>query len=283
MKSTVLLLSSFLFILSCSRSNKNATQTSDNILYSVPFKGEGTPRININLNDSIQIPAIFDTGCPVPLAITEHLTDSLNISKYNLKIKIEDSIQKMVDSTIIIPKTTPLGKRTLAILGYSIFKDEIVKISWKDKSLSILKDTIFLTDYIRIPFTINDLNPTISVTFYSQGQQTRLKDICIDTGLNGSSFLLREDRLNKIKSFTSTDFGIPIDGSTHSINRFKADSIIMGNLNIKDLLIHTAPPTFSKGFSNKDGLIGTSILNRFDVVFDFKNKIMYLKPLYERL
>jgi hypothetical protein len=165
-----------------------------------------------------------------------------------------------------------LGNRIDGILGVNSFSNRSHKIDFIKKKLTFTEkhngyDSIsfsFIDDKIYIPldYTINEIQYT--------------GKFLLDLG----SPMTVLNSTNQIKLFKGADL-ITIGGVGGVTNRktFFIDILKLGNYDIKNYPIDLSTDTSGAlASTNFDGLIGTDILDDFDIIINLKNKILYIKP-----
>ncbi len=261
--------------------------------------------IELKINNKGPFNFILDTGVGLMLITDPKLVDSINIvNKRTLKINgigegdayeayatsalnIDIPGLMSYDVAAAILKTDHFGLSNYAgipihgLLGYEFFNNLAVKIDFSDSTLSVSRprDIKLFRKGNRIPMSIEDRKPYIEtkVTF-PDGSKTNDK-LVVDLGA-GHSLSLE----NIIKShglpekFIAANLGVgltgPVSGFLSRVKEFE-----IGRFKIKNVI--TSFPEgdqFTTLMVKRDGNMGIGILKRFDVIIDYPDSAMYLKP-----
>jgi hypothetical protein len=164
------------------------------------------------------------------------------------------------------------------IIPWQFFDKKIIEISFSKKYIRELSNTMDLAGYDSLKIEIQNGFLGIPVAVSVQGKKIK-EFVMIDTGCNGD--------INFSYSIVSK-YGIKSDsaffGEAHGINgihkefSFHIDTIQVGNyfLTQKNRVAFSLDKQRPCPFS---GLLGTGILQHFDIVLDLKNYCLYLKPV----
>ena len=84
------------------------------------------------------------------------------------------------------------------------------------------------------------------------------------------------NNVNKKRNYYSKYGGV---GGETSRNDFIAKSLFIGDYELNDFVMDYSEDKYGALSSNKNlGLLGNRILEKFDIIIDFRNSILYLKP-----
>ena len=190
------------------------------------------------------------------------------------------------DYTIVGDFKPVFNNEMSGVIGWNFFKDYIIQINYVNKTMDFVRNNEYIdNNYDSIPLILEngfiyvDMKIVINNKLILQGKYI------LDTGYGGSVILtstVSDD--NKFDSIIKNK--IPFSSKKSAIGGgvsgfcFRADSIKLGN--------HIIPVPVIEYSSNKYGLlanrggcigiIGNRILEKFDVIFDFKNLVLYIKP-----
>ena len=179
-----------------------------------------------------------------------------------------------------------LGDFADGIIGKKYFEGNVLEINYIHKYIRLDKDfsVIDTSGYMKInmkkennrlfvPISIR-INDTVTIQDYS----------LLDIGLGGSilitshtadKYKLSDKIIEKIPYYTK--YG-GVSGSSYSYD-FRAYLIEIGNFQIDSVTMsYSEDKSGSLSHSSHVGLLGNEILERFDVIIDFKNNDLYLKP-----
>jgi hypothetical protein len=169
------------------------------------------------------------------------------------------------------------------MIGFEVFRRLVTRIDYGKKTLTLIKPAAFQPprDAVAVKFAFYDQHPQVDGAF--EGLPGKFD---IDTGsrteLNITKpfvdrYSLRE---KNPKGVLAVD-GWGVGGPTQSYVT-RASDLQLGGVTIRDLV---ASLTLRKGGSFSDpnyaGNVGTRLLKRFVVTFDYGNQVMYLKRLPE--
>jgi hypothetical protein len=262
--------------------------------------------IQLNINNKGPFNFILDTGVGLMIITEPKLIDSINIA-YKRTIKISglgagDDDEAYITSAlnIDIPGLTShdVGAAILKIdhfnlsgyagmpihglLGYEFFNGLAVKINFSDSTLNICRPTdlhIFRNGY-KVPITIEDRKPYMQANItFPNGKKVNSK-LVIDIGAGHPVSIENMIRNNGLpQKFIAANLGIGLNGP---INGFisRIDEIELGKYKIKNVLASFPDDTKNPIISSipRDGNLGIGLLKKFDVIFDYSDNVMYLKP-----
>lgn len=166
------------------------------------------------------------------------------------------------------------------LLGYEFFSQLAVKINFARSELvvSAPKNMRYYRRSVRLPITIEDRKPYLSANVTFANGTTKLSKLVIDLGAGHfiSMENLAKDNVlqpNRI----SADLGVGITGTlTGYLSRVKA--VELGKYTVKNVI--AAFPDDSKIIPSvpRDGNLGIGLLKKFNVILDYPNNAIYLKP-----
>jgi len=282
--------------------------TSEENKITVPFQiSNNLVVIPVEIN-GVKLNFLLDTGVEKTILFSLEDTDSVQFD-YVEKIKVRGlgsgksidalhskrnklAISGLVDNNhevfIILDQdlnfSSQLGIPIHGIIGYHFFKKNFIEIDYKKKRLNIYKSvTSFsarkLKRYDAIPISIEIEKPYINAIANVNSVDIPIK-LLVDTG--GSDALWLFENKKNIQSppnffvdFLGRGFSGNIYGKRSRIKNFKIGK--------QELTSPTTsfPDTLSLQSVNmvegRNGSVGGEILKRFDVLFDYSNKTMYLK------
>lgn len=173
------------------------------------------------------------------------------------------------------------------IFGFHFMENKVIGIDFVNQLLYITESTqsLPLNDFQKIPFELKDKKIIIDAAVQFTDNFTYNGKFVVDTG--------SDNTLN----FTS-DFAKIVKLDTIIKNKVHRNSIAMGignyssnfsfnlpKLSIADSPIHNVFVDYSvdesgalSSSNNYDGIIGNSILERFDILIDYTTNHLYLKP-----
>lgn len=175
-----------------------------------------------------------------------------------------------------------LGTDINGILGTDFFKDYIVDINYLKKKVTvskkIRKSKRLLKKYERYDLSIYNDRPYIN-TIIGQDDEFTSGDLLIDTGSSDALWVYKfEDHIKKPEVSFSDYLGFGVSGDIYG-ERSKIGSLQLGKHILNDVLVSFPNDTtlIQKYKKGTQGSIGGEVFRRFHVIFDFKNKSLYLK------
>lgn len=181
--------------------------------------------------------------------------------------------------------SSQVGIPVNGIIGFNFFKNYLVETDYERKKIFVYKETEkirkkIIKNYKSIDINIENGKPYIKV-------QVQLKERIIETKMlldNGSSdaIWLFENQKNKIEipeqnidDYLGRGFSGDIFGKRSRIDKLKIDNFEFINP------ITSFPDSLSVKNSNlvnnREGSIGSEILMRFDIIYDYPNSKIYFK------
>jgi hypothetical protein len=262
--------------------------------------------IKVKINDKGPYNFALDTGVGFMLITDSTLVDSINIPNKRtikitglgtgesleayvtpaLKIDIDGLISHNVSAAVF--KKDALGLSSYSgmpihgLLGYEFFNRLAVKISFSDSTIQVAepKNMRFYKRGVKIPLSIENGKPyfTTKVVF-ADGTEKQSK-LIVDLG--AGHFLSMENVENKNvlqKISIPANLGMSLNGLIDgTVSRIK--EVNLGKYRMKNII--TAFPDYNarlKALSAKrDGNMGVAMLKKFDVIFNYPDGLMYLRP-----
>jgi hypothetical protein len=264
--------------------------------------------IQLKINDRGPFNFILDTGVGLMIITEPKLVDSINIqNKRTIKLsgmgegeafeayvtpplKIDIPGLTSYDVAAAILKTDHFSLSNFAgihihgLLGYEFFNNLAVKLNFMDSTLTVYRpqDVRLFKKGNKIPITIEGHKPYLEAkVMLPNGTEQKCK-LVIDLGAGHPVSL--ENMIKKHglpQKFISANLGV---GLTGPISGFlsRIDEIDFGKYKIKKVI--TSFPndydaeTLKYLSVPRDGNLGTGLLKRFMVIFDYRDNALYLKP-----
>jgi len=261
--------------------------------------------IQLNINDKGPFNFILDTGVGLMLITDPKLVDSIHVLNKrtikiaglgegedyeayitpNLKVYIPGLLSYDVGAAIL--KTDHFGLSNYSglqihgLLGYEFFNNLVVKINFADSTIVVSKpkDARFFKMGNKLPIHIEDRKPYLyaALTFTS-GAKT-ISKLILDLG-SGHPLSLENMIKNQglPQKFISGNLGM---GLTGPINGFlsRVNEVDIGKYKLKNVI--TSFPDENKKlppFIPRDGSLGLGILKRFNLIIDYPDSALYLRP-----
>ncbi|WP_395056396.1 aspartyl protease family protein [Flavobacterium sp.] len=177
-----------------------------------------------------------------------------------------------------------LGIPVHGIIGYEFFKNNFIEINYSRKILNIYKNSQDfsinkLKQYDEIPISLELQKPYIKTLTKLNDKDIKTK-LLVDSGGSDALWLF-EDKVNILspKKYFIDFLGRGFSGNIYG-KRSRIEKIQIGKHEISYPTI-SFPDSLSLQNANmvegRNGSIGGEILKRFDVLFDYPNKKMYIK------
>jgi len=262
--------------------------------------------IKLKINDKGPFNFIMDTGAGLMVVTDPALIDSVYIPvKRTLKLNGDgegDACEAFITSplTIDIPGLTSYnvaaailkkdhfglsnytGMPIHGLLGFEFFNNLAVKVSFSDSTLTVYrpKDARLFNKGEKIPISIENHKPYLEANVYLPDGSVKKSKLIVDLGAGHPLSLENMVDVHELpKKCISANLGVgfngPICGFISRINEIE-----VGKYRIKNL-ISSFPESDSlknKSEVKRDGNLGIGLLKRFDVVFDYQDNAIYLKP-----
>lgn len=205
----------------------------------------------------------------------------------NQQLKISDKIDLSIPYMVSVDMTRfheVSDKRYQGIIGYNLIHQNIMKIDYQNEELIIYKsfEDIDLNGYEKIPFEFHSgAIPKIKLSFTLNGQKYS-GDVLFDSGaaqtLSINTPFVKKNNLNSLvdKKVVLKSENL---GSTSTSEKIAIESVRIGKYKLNDLSIILSED--KQGVSSYDGLLGIlggKIIKRFNIILDYNNSTMYLKP-----
>jgi hypothetical protein len=271
------------------------------------------PVIINNSRDTLKL--VLDTGVAKTLITGLPNNEEINLN-FTRKIKVDglgegESIDAFysVGNNVIIDQTTGnqqevlvlekdifnlsnlLGTYVHGLIGHSIFKDFIVEIDYNrrwikfhdyDRFNSTYKKKASGSKWSLVPLKINDGKPYIEAQILQENGSRIPVSLLIDTGSSKSLALYhsaKEDIIlpeKRIRSFLGNGLSGEINGYLGLIEELQIGDFTFNKLvatypdeeGIKKALL----------YSSRDGSIGSEVMKRFKIMFNYRDSTMILQP-----
>jgi len=264
----------------------------------VPFSYERNIYVKSVINDSIIGNFMFDTGAwGLYFDSLYNKRPSLGYNYYfaqnsesggNLKLKFAVNAISFIPEYFRPIQTKPsFGKQCDGIVGWDLFKDHVLEVDYINSKLKITNANDFEIDksYTKIPLIFNNNSFYVNLDIAVTDRLTVSGKYLFDLGYGGSIYFTGET-VNKyqIDSIGNKKVEFGVDWGT--LERRKSVGFVLRGKRIKIENFELIEPTLE---CSKDvtgvlsggeyvGLLGNRALDHFDVVIDFVNKELYLRP-----
>ncbi len=181
--------------------------------------------------------------------------------------------------------STHIGIPVNGIIGFPFFENNLVEINYERKKIIVFKETKrnrrkIEKKFTSIPISIENNKPYVESIITLENNLIQAK-LLIDSGNSDAIWLFqyldKNIKIPKInfEDFLGTGFSGDVMGRRSRIQKFK-----IGAFEFSNPIIAIPDSNSIKSVSmvkNRLGSVGGDVLKRFTVVFDYKNKQLFLK------
>lgn len=284
--------------------------TSKRKKITIPFKlVHNLIIIPVQINNSSSLNFILDSGVKNTLITRLYFSDSLNLNTAD-KIKIQglgkgyevealyssgnimqmrgirgENHQVYVLMEDIFNLSMRMGMPVHGIIGYDIFKNFIVKINYNTEQLTLYRPDAKLRKKKKAeeyPLHIENHKAYVNANVRQKNGDTVTVKLVLDTGASHtvSLYLPTDKRLTLPPKVMEAYLGRGLGGDIHGkIGRL--DAFALGKYELEDLPASYPDEEAIKlamNISNRNGNLGSDILNRFTVIFDYPHNKLTLIP-----
>jgi hypothetical protein len=266
------------------------TQNVDTIPFTL---GKGNKiYIKGKINNSEELDFMFDTGSDQEVISKNGLSKGVKINFSDTKnsvsiggtTTINNSKSNQLEIGNLVWKNIPFvqidGADADGIIGYNAFDNKIVEIDYDKKVLVIHNNPFEVNEnYQKLPIIFKGNLPFIEATLSNSNKQVK-GYFEFDAGSNGSLWINKDfakdnslyNTMKTVGESSSRGFdGKKIYNETVLLPKFS-----FGKYDLLNVPIDLEQPSESNNF--KWGILGMDILRRYNVILDFQNDLIYLKP-----
>ena len=276
---------------------------------SIPFEMVGSyVVITVRINDSSPLHLILDSGVKntiiTELQTGDHIVLNYSdvkdlmglgggnhidayISNYNVlqvgRLKMQyKTVYVLQDNVFNLSKHT--GTKINGLLGADFLQDYTVEIDYTNKRVRFYEPTAFDTPkgYEVLPLKIEAQKLFVNLAVLNSDSTRRQVKMLIDTGAELNAWFLISDSSNvKLpEKWIQGTIGEGLNGIiTGKYGRIP--EINAGSFTLKKPIVSFPDSASVKQIlanSKRDGTIGSLMLSRFNLIFDYNNKKLYFKP-----
>ncbi|HPG08338.1 MAG TPA: aspartyl protease family protein [Saprospiraceae bacterium] len=267
--------------------------------------------IDVRLNGILPLHFIFDTGAQYTLLFKKEYSDILRIP-YLRRIPIlgADLSQELYalvaqNITVDIPGRIKVRKDILifeedyfqldeltgifidGILGGDAFKHYVTQIDYRKQILTLTKKEHFQepgSHYHRIPLRLKEAKPLLNATVTLENNARVPVSLLMDTG-SGIPLLLYANTHPNLSIPEKTilgQLGKGLGGYLLGYMGRIKQLDLPSNLEFTNVLasfqrLDSASQIFTQN-NERNGILGNQVLRRFDVIIDYPDSVLYLKP-----
>ena len=264
--------------------------------------------VDVTLNKLFPLKFIFDTGAENTILAKKEITDLLRVP-YEREFKLLGSDMKTELTAylvrnihfkmhdLVIPAHSMLvldedyfrfeevaGLEIHGILGADVFRSLVVKINYERKVITLTKRQYFdpPKDYDVIPIQIFRGKPYLSTDLKIQKDTTISVKLLIDSGaMMGVVLHTNTDSAlhlppNVLTGKLGAGLGGYLEGYLGRLHALQVGKVSFNEIltNFQDI----SQAIDTTQLNGRNGLLGNQVLNRFHVIIDYLQGVMYLKP-----
>lgn len=210
---------------------------------------------------------------------------TLNEVKAKSFIDKNHTLYLVLDQDINI--SSNVGIPVNGIIGYHFFKNNLVKIDFESQKIIIYKKQEkqlkkITNTFNKVPLIIQDGKPyfTAAIQFEKNKEDLKAK-LLIDTGNSDAVWLFKEKNVQiqipdiNVDDYLGRGFSGDVFGYRGRIPKFSINDIAFNSPIIA--FPNAAETTQIDAIENRLGSVGSEIMKRFTLYFDYQNSSMYLK------
>ena len=275
----------------------------------IPFtKARGLVVLPVKINGKGPFNFILDSGVGNMVITNPKLKDSLNLqylrkiklaglgvgsdidafSSPFLNVKIAGVQAKSISAAVldddIFNLSSYAGIQVDGLIGYDFFKSFLVRIDFEDSILKVYKNQVtrLIKKGHKIPISIENNKPYIDVLVDAGAEKKIPLKMLLDSG-SGNPLSLESYNNGNFPlpdKFVIANLGVGLSGIIRGF-KGRVDRIKIGKFHL-DHVVASYPyyeDIAAKITSVKrNGSIGNTLLKKFDVLFDYQNSCIYLRP-----
>lgn len=277
----------------------------------VPFSLEqGFIIVEVWLNGIIPLKMIFDTGAENTILFDKEIAQILGI-EFERQIPIIGSdldsvlianisrnvVTRLVgcntvmrdiivlqDNTLLLKEK--LGTEINGIIGGSYFANLVMEINYKKNKIYFTHPNQFKPpskNYHKFKLNVVSNKPYVKGSISISGEQKKMVNLLVDTGAslpflihtNTDSTLVLPERV------MVGNVGFGLSGAIYGY-RGKSNLFELGDLRFNQIVTSFQDLLFDEIADNfeliRNGIIGNTLLSRFNMIIDYTNEYLYLKP-----
>ena len=210
---------------------------------------------------------------------------TLNEVKAKSYIDKNHTLYLVLDQDINI--SSNVGVPVNGIIGYHFFKNNLVKIDFESQKIIVYNKSEkqlkkITKTFNKVPLTLNSGKPyfTASIKFDNNSEDLKAK-LLIDTGNSDAVWLFKEKNAQiqvpeiNVDDYLGRGFSGDVFGFRGRVPKFSINDITFNSPLIA--FPNAAETTQIDAIENRLGSVGSEIMKRFTVYFDYQNSSMYLK------
>ena len=168
------------------------------------------------------------------------------------------------------------------VTGYSLFGHYAVDVNYDNQTLVLYnpEELHVDTSWVRIPLFFRDNNiPWINARIVTKDEQPVDIECYVDYASSEAiELLLKQDQKFTLPAETTEYYlGRGLSGDIQG-KKGKIAKVIIGPFELNDVITAFVPAEVRSKQQGADGIIANNLLRRFNLIFDYENKVLYIKP-----
>lgn len=194
------------------------------------------------------------------------------------------TIYIVLDQNINI--SSHIGTPVNGILGYHFFKNNLIEIDYSASKIYVYQSHEAITKklkkkYTPFPITLEEQKPYVLAKVSEYSGNSYDAKLLIDTGNSDAVWLFQEqDKKITLPNPQFSDFlGKGFSGNVYGV-RGRIREFSLGKFSFENPLISYPDSSSTQNLKlveNRVGSIGSELMKRFDVIYDYPNNKLYLK------
>lgn len=215
----------------------------------------------------------------------EGLKSSENILKINGFVDFSHTIYIVLNQNINI--SSQVGIPVNGIIGYHFFKNHCIDINYNRKKIVVRNDITSIANrldrkYQKIPISIEESKPYVTASVLMENDSVGIDaKLLIDIGNTDALWLFKgNDNRIKVSRKNFDDYlGLGFSGTVYG-KRCRIQKFKIGDFAFENPIVALPDSTATKDINmveKRVGSVGSEIMKRFSIVFDYPNNQVYLK------
>ncbi len=173
------------------------------------------------------------------------------------------------------------GFPVYGVIGYDLFKDFAIEVSYTNERIRIFRDTNYRIGRRsqEIPFRLVNNKPYVSAIIVGENGDSLTTNLLLDLGASHPLYLNRS-HVHLSDRTISSFIGKGISGNLMG-DIGRADKILIGDVEVNNPLVFYPEReflVFNEMEINWQGLIGGAIIKRFNIIVDYPSEKLILRP-----
>lgn len=218
-------------------------------------------------------------GLPVNAIVSKN-----NLFRINNLIAVNKNVYVILKDDFDL--SSKMGITIHGVIGYDIFSDLILRINYKSKKIRFYNPSKYkqkkCSNCEVLPLTIFQKKPYVDVTVKLNNNSKKVPiKMLIDSGGSDAIWLFEYSNKNIVtpEIFFTDLLGVGLNGTVYG-KRSRISSLGLGEFSLNKptvSFLDTLSTKDARKFNKRNGSIGSGILKRFTVWFDYPNNRLMLK------